>query len=126
MASSTHLGDAPELAGLIGSVKTMIDAYEEGRIDRLYVVYNRFVNTMTQEPNVRQLLPVAKGELEDAALGSNWDYLYEPDAEEVLNGLMTRYLESQVYQVLSKTTLVASRTDDRDESRDRQCGRPDS
>ena len=71
MASSTHLGDAPELADLIGSVKTMIDAYEEGRIDRLYVVYNRFVNTMTQEPNVRQLLPVAKGELEDAALGSN-------------------------------------------------------
>jgi len=98
VASSTHLGDAPELADLIGAVKTMIDAYEEGRIDRLYVVYNRFVNTMTQEPSVRQLLPVAKGELEEASLGTNWDYLYEPDAEQVLNGLMTRYLESQVYQ----------------------------
>ena len=98
VASSTHLGDAPELSDLIGSVKTMIDAYEEGTIDRLYVVYNRFVNTMTQEPSARQLLPVAKGDLEQATLGSSWDYLYEPDAEVVLNGLMTRYLESQVYQ----------------------------
>ena len=98
VASSTQLGDAPSLEQLIGAVKTMTDAYDNGEIQRMYVVYNRFVNTMTQEPTVRQLLPVAKGDLEEASLGANWDYLYEPNAEEVLNSLMTRYLESQVYQ----------------------------
>lgn len=96
LASTSHLGDAPELASLIGSVKAMLDAFDEGSIDRLYVVSNRFVNTMTQEPEVAQLLPL-RAEL-DAETKGHWDYIYEPDAKEILDGLLLRYVESQVYQ----------------------------
>ena len=96
LAAKTHLGDAPELAGLIGSVKAMLDAYDEGTIDRLYIVHNRFVNTMTQSPIVEQLLPL-KAE-EDDNLKHHWDYIYEPDAKDLLEGLLIRYVESQVYQ----------------------------
>lgn len=96
-ASATHLGDAPGVADIIGTVKVMLDAYNNGEIDRLYVVYNRFVNTMTQDPTVLQMLPVMQQE-EDKELVHHWDYIYEPDAKVVLDGLLIRYIESQVYQ----------------------------
>ena len=96
VASQSHLGDAPELASLIGSVKVMLEAYDEGRIDRLYIIYNRFVNTMTQSPEAVQLLPLKAQK--DEELKGHWDYIYEPDAKEILEGLLVRYVESQVYQ----------------------------
>jgi len=96
-ASATHLGDAPGVADIIGTVKVMLDAYNNGEIDRLYVVYNRFVNTMTQDPTILQMLPVMQEE-EDKELVHHWDYIYEPDAKVVLDGLLIRYIESQVYQ----------------------------
>ena len=96
-AQATHLGDAPSLTDVIGTVKVMLDAYDNGVIDRLFVVYNRFVNTMTQEPTIEQLLPVASSE-KDEQLEYHWDYIYEPDAKEVLDGLLVRFIESQVYQ----------------------------
>ncbi|MBL4571490.1 MAG: F0F1 ATP synthase subunit gamma [Gammaproteobacteria bacterium] len=96
LASASHLGDAPELASLIGSVKAMLDAFDAGDIDRLYIVRNRFVNTMIQAPEVAQLLPLQAQSDED--LKGHWDYIYEPDAKEILEGLLLRYVESQVYQ----------------------------
>jgi len=98
VATAGNVGDNPTVADLIGSVKVMMDAYEEGRIDRLFVVYNRFVNTMTQSPTVQQLLPLAKSEAFDEALGDHWDFIYEPGAARVLEQLLTRYIESLVYQ----------------------------
>ncbi|MFQ5470837.1 MAG: F0F1 ATP synthase subunit gamma [Gammaproteobacteria bacterium] len=96
IAQAAHLGDAPQISELIGSIKVMLDAYDEGNIDRLFVVYNEFVNTMTQKPIVEQLLPVeAEGEEE---LKHHWDYIYEPEAKEVLSALLVRYIESLVYQ----------------------------
>ncbi|MBU70516.1 F0F1 ATP synthase subunit gamma, partial [Spongiibacter sp.] len=89
-------GDAPELASLIGSVKVMLEAFDEGQIDRLFIIYNRFVNTMTQSRETVQLLPL-KAEQDDALKG-HWDYIYEPDAKEIMEGLLVRYVESQVYQ----------------------------
>lgn len=96
VAQATHLGDSPQISDLIGSVKVMLDAYDEGKIDRLILVFNDFVNTMTQSPTVLQLLPIA-GE-EDEELKHHWDYMYEPEAKDVLNALLVRYIESQVYQ----------------------------
>ncbi len=96
-AQATQLGDAPSLTALIGTVKTMLDSYNDGEIDRLYIVSNEFVNTMTQQPNVEQLLPIKANEL-DPELKHHWDYIYEPDAKVVLDGLMIRYIESLVYQ----------------------------
>jgi len=96
VAQATHLGDAPQIADLIGTVKVMLDAYNDGQIDRLFVVYNDFVNTMTQAPTVRQLLPI-EGQ-EEEVLKHHWDYMYEPEAKDVLDALLVRYIESQVYQ----------------------------
>ncbi len=96
VAALAHLGDQPSAHELIGSVKVMLDAYDEGKIDRLYVVHNHFVNTMTQEPTVSQLLPLQAAEEND--FKHHWDYLYEPDAKDLLDGLLTRFIESQVYQ----------------------------
>jgi len=96
VASQSHLGDAPELASLIGAVKVMLEAFDEGKIDRLYIIYNRFVNTMTQSPEAVQLLPLKAQK--DEELKGHWDYIYEPDAKEILEGLLVRYVESQVYQ----------------------------
>ena len=93
----TQLGDAPQFADLIGAIKVMLDAYSEGRIDRLFVVHNRFVSTMSQEPQVEQLLPI-RAVAPEEALKAHWDYLYEPDAHAVVDALMTRYIESLVYQ----------------------------
>jgi F-type H+-transporting ATPase subunit gamma len=98
VASVRDLGEAPSVADLIGSVKTMLDMYGEGNIDKLFLVGNEFVNTMTQSPTVAQLLPLLPAENEN--LKHHWDYLYEPDAQELLDGLLTRYVESQVYQAV--------------------------
>jgi len=96
-ASIGHLGDAPGITELIGSVKVMLDAFDKGEIDRIDVVYNQFVNTMTQKPTVAQLLPI-QADVIDNELQHNWDYLYEPEAKDVLTELLVRYVESQVYQ----------------------------
>ncbi|MDD1636252.1 MAG: F0F1 ATP synthase subunit gamma [Methylococcaceae bacterium] len=95
----SKLGDAPHPHDIVGVIKIMLDAYEAGRIDQLYVVSNEFVNTMTQRPTVEQLLPVVACEL-DENLSGHWDYIYEPDAKEVLDHLLTRFIESKVYQGL--------------------------
>ena len=96
VAALTHLGDNPSAEQLIGNVKVMLDAFESGKIDRLYLVGNRFVNTMTQQPQSEQLLPLPEGE--DEEIGHQWDYIYEPDSRPILDGLLPRYIESQVYQ----------------------------
>ncbi|MEZ5530599.1 MAG: F0F1 ATP synthase subunit gamma [Porticoccaceae bacterium] len=96
VATVRDLGDEPAAADLIGGVKVMLDAYENGKIDKLFVVSNEFVNTMTQQPLVLQLLPLLP--IEDDKLQHHWDYIYEPDAKELLDGLLVRYVESQVYQ----------------------------
>lgn len=95
-ASAAGLGDKPHIDQLLGSIKVLTDAYREGRIDRLYLASNQFVNTMTQKPGVRQVLPVQASSV--AGLPDHWDYIYEPDAGELLDTLLQRYVESQVYQ----------------------------
>ena len=99
VSENSHLGDTPKVEELIGSVKVMLDAFDEGQIDRLYLANNVFVNTMTQRPSVDQLLPVSGAE-QDEELRHHWDYIYEPDAKEVMDGLLMRYIESLVYQGL--------------------------
>lgn len=96
VAKTTQLGDQPNITDLIGTVKVMLDSFDEGRIDRLYLVHNEFINTMTQEPRINQLLPIEKKEEDE--LKHHWDYIYEPDAKELLEVLLVRYIESQVYQ----------------------------
>jgi F-type H+-transporting ATPase subunit gamma len=96
-----HLGDAPRLEDLIGTIKVMLDAYTRGELDRLYLVYNRFVNTMTQRPLVEELLPLPEAQVEETGkLKHYWDYLYEPDAQAVLTELLTRYIEALVYHAV--------------------------
>lgn len=97
-AAVRDLGEEPSVADLIGGVKAMLDAYAEGKIDRLFLVSNEFVNTMTQNPTVEQLLPLEAEESDE--MKHHWDYIYEPDAKELLEGLLTRYIESQVYQAV--------------------------
>ena len=96
LASTSQVGDNPTIDVLIGTVKVVLDAYVEGRIDRVFFVYNQFVNSMTQRPVVEQLLPRVPSE--DEEVKHYWDYLYEPDAKDVLDQLLTRYVESLVYQ----------------------------
>ncbi len=96
VAKASGLGDAPEVQDVIGSVHVMLDAYTTGKIDRLYVVYNKFINTMKQEPKIDQLLPLPK--TEEIERTHPWDYLYEPDPAAILEALLTRYIETQVYQ----------------------------
>ncbi|MBV34136.1 MAG: F0F1 ATP synthase subunit gamma [Rickettsiales bacterium] len=98
VAKTSNLGDTPEVEDLIGAVKVMLKAYDEGRIDRLFIVTNEFVNSMTQEPKVEQLLPLPVGQ--DDELRHHWDYLYEPEAKPLLDKLMVRFIESQVYQAV--------------------------
>jgi len=95
-ASITHLGDRPTIAQLIGAVKVMLDLYRTNGIDELKLLNNVFVNTMTQKPTVRKLLPVQPTDADK--LQTHWDYIYEPSAAELLDGLLMRYVESQVYQ----------------------------
>lgn len=96
VAALTHIGDKPALASLIGGIKVVLDAYNNGAIDRLYLVYNSFVNTMTQKPTLIQLMPLKPSE--EQTRKYQWDYIYEPDAKRLIDGLLTRYIESLVYQ----------------------------
>ncbi|MCL4402343.1 MAG: F0F1 ATP synthase subunit gamma [Acidobacteria bacterium] len=105
VTSVTGLGDAPHLSDLLGTIKASVDAFEKGEVDRVYLVYNEFVNTMTQKPVVRQLLPLsADMGMDDSHEQSGpvytWDYLYEPDAKALLDSLLVRFIESQVYQAV--------------------------
>lgn len=96
-----HLGDKPAVQDLVGVVKVMLDHYDQGKIDAIYIAYNEFVNTMTQKPIVRQLLPLVASKEEAADRKAHWDYIYEPDsAKELLDKLLVRYIESQVYQAV--------------------------
>ncbi len=101
VAHKRDLGDAPNLTDLVGVVKVMLDAYLEKRIDVLYICSNEFVSTMRQEPNVQQILPLPRTSDNDAQLQHHWDYIYEPDhAPQLLDKLLTRYIESQVYRAV--------------------------
>lgn len=96
VAAASHLGDVPAVADLVGAITAMTDAYEEGTIDRLLLVHNVFVNTMSQTPAIKTLIPVEAGDSED--LQDHWDYIYEPDAVDLLDNVLNRYIESQVYR----------------------------
>jgi len=96
VAESTGLGDRPSIDDMLGTIKVMLDAYEEGRIDRLFLVENEFVNSMTQSPRVTQMIPIVAADMEE--IKYHWDYIYEPEAKEVIDTLMKRYIESLVYQ----------------------------
>lgn len=98
VAQASGLGDAPEVSDLIGSVKVMLDAYDAGKLDRLYIVNNKFINTMVQKPTINQLLPLPKVEGDDQVSKHRWDYIYEGEAKDILDSLLIRYVESQVYQ----------------------------
>lgn len=96
LGNAKYLGDSPSANDLIGIIKVMLDAYDEGRLDGLFLIHNEFINSMVQKPHVSQLLPIAP--TESTALHHYWDYIYEPDARELLDILLKRYIESQVYQ----------------------------
>ena len=96
VAAKTDLGESPAMDDLLASIKVMLDAFNSGEIDKLYLVANEFVNTMTQKPNIAQLLPIEAEE--DTSMQHHWDYIYEPNAAELLDALLVRYVESQVYQ----------------------------
>ena len=99
LGATTNVGDTPSLEQLSGSVQVMLDAYDKGELDRIYLVSNGFVNAMTQNQKVEQLVPLAAAEDgENLNRSYGWDYLYEPEAEQLLNGLLVRYIESVVYQ----------------------------
>ncbi len=94
-ASAVHLGDAPEVGDLIGAMKVMLDLYGEAKLDALYVAHNVFINTMTQRSAVTSLLPIQP--VEDDQLQERWDYIYEPEAVDVVDAILMRYVESQIY-----------------------------
>ena len=98
LAATQNIGESPEVADLIGSIKVMLDAFEEGNVDKIYLANNVFVNTMSQEPTVRQLVPLDP--TDDASMKNRWDYIYEPEAKELIEDLLTRYIEAQVYQAV--------------------------
>jgi F-type H+-transporting ATPase subunit gamma len=97
IAQTSGLGDQPTVNDLIGSVKIMLDAYDQGQLDRLYIVNNKFINTMVQEPKITQLLPLPKVK-DDTVSKKHWDYIYEGEPKAILDSLLVRYVESQVYQ----------------------------
>lgn len=100
LASVDHLGDTPGIKDLLGVVKVMLDAFYQGEIDALHIVYNEFINTMTQKPIFKQLLPLPTAEEDSKSLSHHWDYIYEPEAKELLDDLLERYIELQVYQAV--------------------------
>ena len=97
-AHASNLGEQPQIEDLIGSIKVMLDAYREQTVDLVYIVYNDFINTMTQRPTLEQLLPLP--ETEDEEVRDIWDYIYEPDAETLLDTVLVRYIEADVYQAV--------------------------
>jgi F-type H+-transporting ATPase subunit gamma len=98
VGTATHLGDKPQINDLIGSIKIMLDSYSDGKIDRLFLVHNEFVSTMSQVPTVKSILPISTIDLGDETLQKHWDYIYEPDAVDLLDDVLMRYIESQVYR----------------------------
>lgn len=105
VSHAVHLGDKPHLEKLIGPIKVQLDAYAEGRLDAVYLAYSRFINTMKQEPVIEQLLPLSADKLaqsEEEKRAYAWDYLYEPDAQRVIDELMTRYVEALIYQAVAE------------------------
>lgn len=98
VGTTSHLGDKPQVNDLIGAIKVMLDSYSEGKIDRLYLVHNEFVSAMSQTPTSKTLLPVSKIDLGEEKLQEHWDYIYEPEAIELLDDVLMRYVESQVYR----------------------------
>jgi F-type H+-transporting ATPase subunit gamma len=96
LAAESGLGDAPTINEIIGLVRIMLDAFNDGKIDRLCLVFNKFINTMSQEPQIDQLLPLPKSEQQESQ--HRWDYIYEPDPKPILDMLLVRFIESQVYQ----------------------------
>lgn len=102
VSQATQLGDTPHLDKLIGPVKVMLDAYQEGKLDAVYLCYTKFINTMKQEPMVEQLLPLPAKHLEKDAGGISWDYIYEPEAQVVIDELLVRYVEALVYQAVAE------------------------
>lgn len=100
VSEASHYGDAPAMNDLVGAIKVMLDAYEEGKIDRLFIISNKFVNTMTQQPTAEQLLPVSADEAVAEEVPALFDYIYEPEAKPVLDVVLKRYVESQIYQAV--------------------------
>lgn len=98
IATASHIGDTPEISTVIGPVQAMLNHYTEGHIDAIYLIGNTFVNTMTQKPEINQLVPVIPSE--DEMLKHHWDYIYEPDAKEILDIVLDRYIESLVYRAV--------------------------
>ncbi|MFQ5548527.1 MAG: F0F1 ATP synthase subunit gamma [Woeseia sp.] len=98
VGTATHLGDRPSVNDLIGSIKIMLDSYSEGKIDRVFLVHNEFISTMSQKPEVKTILPVSEIDLGEETLQEYWDYIYEPDAVDLLDDVLMRYIESQVYR----------------------------
>ena len=102
VSQATALGDTPHLEKLIGPVKVLLDAYSEGKVSAVYLSYTKFINTMRQEPVVEQLLPLSSEEMRKHKSGPGWDYLYEPDAQSVIDDLLVRYVESLIYQAVAE------------------------
>jgi F-type H+-transporting ATPase subunit gamma len=103
LSQSVHLGDTPHMDVLIGAIAAQLTAFERGEVDAVYLAYTRFINTMRQEPVLEKLLPLESSELnQEAGGGHGWDYIYEPDAESVLNGLLKRYVEALIYQAVAE------------------------
>lgn len=98
VGTASHLGDKPQINDLIGSIKIMLDAYSEGKIDRLFLLHNEYVSAMSQKPEIVTLLPVSGIAESGDGLQEHWDYIYEPEAGELLDDLLMRYIESQVYR----------------------------
>ena len=98
VAAASHLGEEPQVEDLVGSIKTMLDEYIDGRIDQLFIVHNDFVNTMTQKPEIKTLLPIDPEDSDQ--MQEHWDYIYEPDSKELLDYILMRYIESQVYRAV--------------------------
>jgi F-type H+-transporting ATPase subunit gamma len=96
VAVATHLGEDPKVADLVGAMKIMLDSFTEGTIDRLFLVHNKFVSTMSQQPSIETLMPVEAVDSDN--LSTHWDYIYEPDAVDLLTSVLTRYIESQIYR----------------------------
>ena len=100
VASQKNIGEAPELSDVIGAVRVMLDKFESGELDQVNLVSNTFINTMTQQPTIEQLLPLPPSDEDEMDREFPWDYIYEPSAEELLEGILLRYIESQVYQAV--------------------------
>jgi F-type H+-transporting ATPase subunit gamma len=102
VSHAIQIGDTPHLDKLIGPVKVMLDAYQEGKLDAVYICYTKFINTMKQEPMVQQLLPLSADKLEGDKGNHSWDYIYEPEAQTVIDELLVRYVEALVYQAVAE------------------------